>query len=297
MRLHRPEPRGVRLRRSTAGCYDGRLMTRQSERPRVGIPWRTAIEEAEGRRTAYDRYLAAVRAAGGNPVELSLRVSTRELAAQAAALDAFVLPGANADVDPQWYHAERSPLCHPSDPLREQADFAILDTAFAARKPVLAICYGMQSLNVWLGGRLFQDIGEEFEGALTHAWPDRTQPEPFHPVRLADGSRLAGLVASSGNFTSPADTAGVPPAAAAATARRHGEGLQVNSSHHQAVRMLGRELRLAAEAPDGIIEAVELADEGHWVTGVQWHPERMPEDGLTRALFAALIAAAQRVRQ
>jgi putative glutamine amidotransferase len=247
-------------------------MTAAHQRPRVGIPWRLAREEADGRREAYDLYLAAVRAAGGDPVELSLREPVAELAAHATALDAFVLPGAPADVDPQWYHTERSPRCHPSDPLREQADFAILDAAFAARKPVLAICYGMQSLNVWLGGRLFQDIAEEFDGALAHAWPDRSRPEPFHPVRLAEGSRLAALAGGEGAAV-----------------------VEVNSSHHQAVSLLGRELRLAADAPDGVIEAVELADDGHWVTGVQWHPERMAEDAFSRVLFTALLAAAQRV--
>lgn len=260
-------------------------MTAAKQRPRVGIPWRLAREEAEGRREAYDLYLEAVRAGGGAPVELSLRVPAAELAAQAAALDAFVLPGAPADVDPQWYHTERSPLCHPSDPLRERADFTILDAAFAARKPVLAICYGMQSLNVWLGGRLFQDIASEFDGALVHDWADRSRPEPFHPVRLAEGSRVAELAAAAGS-TPPAATEGARPQAGV---------VRVNSSHHQAVSLLGRELRLAADAPDGVIEAIELADAGHWVTGVQWHPERMPEDDLSRALFAALVAAALRV--
>jgi putative glutamine amidotransferase len=266
-------------------------MTAANQRPRVGIPWRTAREEAEGRREAYALYLEAVRAGGGEPVELSLRIPAAELAAQAAALDAFLLPGAPADVDPQWYHTARSPRCHPSDPLRERADFAILDAAFAARKPVLAICYGMQSLNVWLGGRLFQDIAEEFDarrGGLVHAWPDRSRPEPYHPVRLAEGSRLARLGGLAG-------AAGISPAGVAATASRPVEVVQVNSSHHQAVSLLGRELRLAADAPDGVIEAVELAADGHWVTGVQWHPERMPEDALSRALFAAFVAAAHRV--
>jgi putative glutamine amidotransferase len=244
-------------------------MTPANERPRVGVPWRTAIEEAEGRRAAYDRYLAAIRAGGSEPVELSLCAPVAELAAQAASLDALVLPGAPADVDPQWYHTARSPRCHAADPLREQADFALLDAAFAARKPVLAICYGMQSLNVWLGGRLFQDISEEFETAIEHAWPDRSRPEPHHPVRLAPGSRLAALAGAA--------------------------EVRVNSSHHQAVSMLGRGLRLAAEAPDAIIEAVELAADGHWVAGVQWHPERSPDDALTRALFAELTAAAHRV--
>jgi putative glutamine amidotransferase len=236
----------------------------EKPRPRVGISFRTFAEEQAGR--GPDRYAQAVAAAGGEPVMLSLGLPQPRLLELAHLLDAFVLPGTPADVDPAWYHAARHARCGVADPRREQADFTLLDTALAEGKPVLAICYGIQSLNVYLGGTLVQDIVSEVETQIKHDWSDRASgaPEPYHAIRLAAGSRLAKLAGSI--------------------------EVDVNSSHHQALLRLGRELRVAARAPDGIIEAVEWTG-GAWVTGVQWHPERTPGDTLSAALFRELVAA------
>ncbi|MCL6565912.1 MAG: gamma-glutamyl-gamma-aminobutyrate hydrolase family protein [Acidobacteriia bacterium] len=237
--------------------------------PRIGIPWRSREEEQRGERRALQPYLDAVRQAGGEPVEISLTlVESGRLAELAETLDGFLLPGSPADVDPSWYHAERSPHCGPRDAFREQTDFALLDAACTAHQPVLAICYGLQSLNVFKGGRLLQDIAAEVPRALQHEWKRSTgAPEPRHPVEFVAGSRLAELLGSGTT--------------------------EVNSSHHQAVAVVGRELRTVGWAPDGVVEAVEGTAAEHWVVGVQWHPERMPEDPLTRALFAAFVNAAR----
>ena len=233
---------------------------------RVGVPWRTAAEEAAGKRDAYQKYLDCVRAAGGEPVEVSLRSSPAELAELARALDAFVMPGSPADVDPQWYHAPRHSQTADADAPREQADFTLYDHAFSERKPVLAICYGVQSLNVWLGGTLVQDIASQLETDIQHDWDKKSgEPEPHHKIRIEPESELGRL----------------------AGARE----LAVNSSHHQAIKRWGRGLRIGAQSPDAVIEAVELASPGHWVMGVQWHPERAPADELTKALFAGLVQA------
>lgn len=237
---------------------------------RVGVPWRTAAEEAAGKRDAYQKYLDCVRAAGGEPVELSLGMSRERLAEVARQLDAFVLPGSPADVDPQWYHAPRHPQTADADPRREQTDFTIYDHAFAERKPLLAICYGVQSLNVWLGGTLVQDIASELDTDIKHDWEKKSgEPEPHHKIRIEPETELGRL----------------------AGARE----LMVNSSHHQSIQRWGRGLRMGAQSPDAVIEAVELASPGHWVMGVQWHPERAPKDELTKALFDALVAAGRRV--
>ncbi len=236
--------------------------------PRVGIPYRNAQEETEGKREKYDFYVQAVRQAGGEPVEVSLSLPQPQLALVAASLDAVVLTGSPRDVDPAWYHAGRHKESADADPRREQTDFALLDHAFSARKPVLAICYGLQSLNVWLGGRLIQHILDAVENSLQHEWLGRQQgaPEPYHSARIEPGTRLAQLAGA--------------------------EDVRVNSSHHQAVDTPGRGLRIAARAPDGVIEAVEhTGDAAHWVVGVQWHPERMAGDGLARALFRELLAS------
>jgi putative glutamine amidotransferase len=173
-------------------------------------------------------------------------------------------------VDPQWYHSPRHAQTADADAQREQTDFTLYDHAFAERKPVLAICYGVQSLNVWLGGTLVQDIASELDTDIKHEWNRKSgEPEPHHKIRIEPETELGRL----------------------AGARE----LMVNSSHHQSIQRWGRGLRIGAQSPDAVIEAVELASAGHWVMGVQWHPERAPEDALTKALFGALVAAGRRV--
>lgn len=250
--------------------------TSLSTAPRVGIPWRTSYEEEKGITNKLQFYFAAVQESGGEPVLISLKNPADRLAAQLKEFDAFVLPGGPADVNPALYRAARHEKTHEADPHRERTDFAILEYAFASSKPVLAICYGCQSLNVSLGGTLYQDIASELHTNIEHSKeglpPDA--PDPKHAARIEPGGELAQLAAacrlakSSGGFN-----------------------VQVNTSHHQSIRDLGHRLRVAAVAPDGVIEAVEQEPHKHWVVGVQWHPERMKGDPLTSALFRALVQA------
>jgi putative glutamine amidotransferase len=235
-------------------------------RPRVGVSWRTAAEEMRGSRRAYDRYLRAVREAGGEPVEVSLSLSIAELEKAAKSLDAFVLPGSPADVEPRRYGAASQPLTVAPDKKRERIDDLLLDHALATRKPVLAICYGAQLLNVHLHGTLVQDIGSELRSGIDHE-RHSGGPEARHAIRI-EGGHLAEL-----------------PGNAAA---------RVNSSHHQSILKPGRGLRVAARAMDGVIEAIEWTGGPGWVLGVQWHPERMSGDALADALFRRLVTEAQR---
>jgi putative glutamine amidotransferase len=245
------------------------MTTESAGKPRVGIPYRTRKEELASDRSRYDLYVNAVRRAGGVPVEVSLGLPTIPLADMARALDAFVLPGSPADVDPALYGALRHPKCEDADPDRERTDFALLEHSFGAQKPILAICYGIQSLNVFLGGSLIQDVPSEVHSEIRHDWIGRNEgrPEPFHGARLESASRLFDLA----------------------------ETLEatINSSHHQSVLKPGRSLRVTARAPDGVIEALEWTGDTNWVMGVQWHPERMVEtEGLAQALFERLTAMA-----
>ena len=245
-------------------------------RPRVGIPWRTSHEEANRITNKLQYYFAAASGAEGEPVHISLQLSPTELAAQIRELDAFVLPGAPADVNPALYRAARHAKTHDADTNREKTDFAILEHAFACGKPVLAICYGCQSLNVYLGGSLYQDITSELHTNIEHSREGLPSdaPDPIHPARIEPGGEVAQLAAISGH------------------ANQNGTfDVQINTSHHQSVRDLGRGLRAAAIAPDGVIEAVEHEPHKHWVVGVQWHPERMKGDALAAALFRALVQA------
>src|SRR5260370_4771455 len=121
-------------------------------RPRVGIPWRTSHEETNQISNKLQYYFAAVTAAEGEPVPVSLRLSPSDLAAQIKNVDAFVLPGAPADLNPALYRPPRHEKTHDADPPRWKTDFPILAHAFACGKPALAICYGCQSLIGWLRG-------------------------------------------------------------------------------------------------------------------------------------------------
>ncbi len=247
-----------------------------ASRPRVGIPWRTSHEEANRITNKLQYYFAAVTAAEGEPVHVSLQLSPNELAAQIKDLDAFVLPGAPTDVDPALYGAARHEKTHDADTNREKTDFAILEHAFASGKPVLAICYGCQSLNVCLGGSLYQDVTSELHTKIEHSREGLPSdaPDPIHPARIEPGGEIDQLAAISGH-----------------TNQNGAFDVQINTSHHQSVRDLGRGLRVAAIAPDGVIEAVEHEPHKHWVVGVQWHPERMKGDALAAALFRALVQA------
>jgi putative glutamine amidotransferase len=241
-----------------------------SQKPRVGIPYRTRKEELSGERGKYNWYGEAVRLAGGEPVEISLKMPVGDLRGLAVTLDAVVLPGSPTDIDPGLYHAARRPECAESDPDRERTDSALLENAFVEGKPVLAICFGVQSLNVFLSGSLIQDIPSEVRTDIQHKWNrEQGAPEPFHLIRIEPGSRLAQLAGKN--------------------------EARVNSSHHQSVLNPGRHLRVTAQAPDGVIEAVEWTGDANWVTGVQWHPERMiKNDLLAQALFRELVEVARK---
>ncbi len=242
-----------------------------SPKPRVGIPYRTRNEELKGERGKYDIYCQAVLRAGGEPVEVSLALPPNQLRELAGSLDAVVLTGSPADVNPSLYRADRNPASAEADPDRERTDFTLLEHAFAEHKPVLAICYGVQSMNVFLGGTLIQDIPSELHTPIQHPWSNRDKgaQEPFHAAKIEAGSRLRELAGA--------------------------EEIGINSSHHQSILNPGRSLRIAARAPDGVVEAVEWTGDSNWVTGVQWHPERMTEsDLLAQRLFGTLIEVARK---
>lgn len=243
------------------------MSTESSRRPRVGVPYRTRKEELTGQSAKLEKYLSSVRRAGGEPVPVSLALASGELERLARTLDAVVLTGSPADIDPSRFGASRHAKCADPDLDRERTDFALLEHSFAENKPVLAICFGIQSLNVFLGGTLIQDIPSELPSPIKHDREGKGAVETLHTIRIEPGSRLAEMARAS--------------------------EVSVNSSHHQSIREPGRHLRIASRAPDGVIEAVEWTGDTNWVVGVQWHPERMVEtDALAQALFRELVAAA-----
>ena len=245
-----------------------------SQTLRMGIPWRTIDEQRQGERKKLDYYFASVRQAGAEPVDVALDQSNDSLSSQLNDLDGFILPGSPADVDPARYRASTHPKTAPFDANREQTDGQILDHSFKTGKPVLAICFGCQLLNVHLQGTLIQDLKSERPDVLPHGDsdlpPEAKKGDLQHPATFEAGSLLAQL---NGGLTGT-----------------------INSSHHQAIAKPGKDLAVTAYAPDGTIEAVEYKGGSAWVVGVQWHPERMPDDALAQTLFNEFVAAAERAR-
>jgi len=236
---------------------------------RIGVPFRTLAEEraGEAKSKKIEYYYRAIREAGAEPVAISLAQDVAAVRKLAESLDGFVLTGSPSDVNPARYHEQRHAHTAVSDAAREQTDRTLIDHALAAGKPVLGICYGHQLLNVYFGGTLIQDIPSELPQPLQHAKQDGETRDPEHTVKLEPGSRVAALAG--------------------------GAQARVNSSHHQSVREPGKNLRVTAHAPDGVIEALEWTGDGNWILGVQWHPERMEGDAFAAALFRELVVAAR----
>jgi putative glutamine amidotransferase len=152
-------------------------------------------------------------------------------------------------------------------PARDGLEIELVVAALERDTPLLAICRGVQVLNVALGGTLYQDLPDELRGPIAHAQAE-PRSQPTHPVKLlTEGTRL-GLIAGEAE-------------------------LAVNSFHHQGIRRLGEGLREVAWAPDGLVEGIEMAGD-RFVVGVQWHPEDLVgHDPAARKLFAALVDAAR----
>jgi putative glutamine amidotransferase len=209
-------------------------------------------------------YVNAVRQAGGRPVLLPPGGDADEASATVAGLDGLVVSG-GPDTDPVRYGQARHPRTQPSVPVRDAWDLAVTGAALTAGVPLLAICRGMQVLNVCRGGTLHQHVPD----LVGH---DRHEGTPGfyarHRVRVSPDSVLAGILPEPGYF-------------------------EVPTYHHQAVDLPGDGLRAAAWAEDGLIEAVEtgpseLGGLPGFVLGVQWHPEQ----GDDVRLFGALVSAA-----
>ena len=234
-------------------------------RPRIAIPEPSALNP-EYSRNNWPRYAAAIESVGGEAVPIELTATPSEVAQTLASCQGILLPGSGADLNPSKY-GEALNGSNPADPAREAADELLLQDAFNLRKPALCICYGFQSMNVWLGGSLIQDLPSQRPSPVTHG-RIHGQPPPPHPVSLREGSKLAALAAATES--------------------------QVNSSHHQAIARLGDGLHLAATCPvDGVTEAAEMPGAA-FVVGIQWHPERdYPDNPFSQSIFQAFVDAAR----
>jgi putative glutamine amidotransferase len=242
-------------------------------KPHIAIPVPTSGDFAYNQRS-WTQYARAVEQSGGVAVEIPLNLAPAAVADWINTCQGVLLPGSPADVNPQKYGEEAVEACAAVDGARENVDELLIQDAHNLYKPVLAICFGVQILNVWRGGTLLQDltvmpVNHAAGGAVAVA----------HTAAVARKSLLGGLLdrdeaAESGDFLR----------------------LPVNSSHHQAIGIPGDGLRVVGRCPqDGVVEAVEGGQaEEHFVLGVQWHPERSYESSAaSRAIFDRFVAEAK----
>jgi len=205
--------------------------------------------------------------AGANPVLIPSGLPDDVLRGLVQRLDGILFSG-GGDIEPQRYGAETHPSLSYVDPDRDSVEFFLLEKTLQTRLPFLAICRGIQVLNVSLGGTLYIDVPSQIPDALKHNYNPGEIPLDYlaHEVQLERGSRLADIVDIS--------------------------TVEVNSTHHQAIKDLAPGLRPVAYAPDGLIEAVEVNGYGFGL-GLQWHPERLVAHAPMLALFRAFVEAAE----
>lgn len=211
---------------------------------------------------AYTTYVEALRKAGAVPVLVPPQPENANEVVEG--LDGILLAG-GYDCDPTVYGEEAHPSLEPMDPRRQSGDLSLARVARERGIPTLGICLGLQVMNVAAGGTLLQDIPSQIETEIEHV----SEPEDRarHDVHIEQGTRLATIL---GGTTE----------------------MNVNSSHHQAIKDVGDGLRETAHAPDGIVEGLE--DPRHpFYVGVQWHPEDMPGEPSATSIFGAFVEAAR----
>jgi putative glutamine amidotransferase len=256
------------------------MQSKNNGRPRIAIPMPHSFDREYAERSI-PQYERAVEQAGGEPVRIPLDQTQPEVIKLIGHCDAVLLPGSKADVDPARFSTPRSPHTAVADPRRDAIDDLLLRDAYNLRKPVLGICYGLQSLNVYRAGSLIQHIPdflpEELRTRVDHEAGKNVAIA--HAVEIEKGSKLAEIVNGKNRDLSPEGTKLIVP---------------VNSSHHQSANEIGKGLRISARCTDdSIIEALEGTAADHFVLAVQWHPERSIDlDEPSRAIFRALIKAA-----
>jgi putative glutamine amidotransferase len=208
-------------------------------------------------------YATSVEKAGGMPLLLPYRTDLSLIPQLVDTLDGLLFSGGN-DLDPSPWGESYHPQAVPIDPVRQRFELALLQEVERRRMPALGICLGSQLMNIYRGGTLAQFIPEENrQPAIEHRKTNGVVPR--HPITVNPESIVARFIGKT--------------------------DIDANSSHKQAVKRLGRDLRIIATAPDGVIEGVEDPALPLFL-GVQWHPERLHDEDDHLALFRLLVERA-----
>ena len=208
-------------------------------------------------------YLSAVEKSGGMPILTSYgRNNLRELSKRVSGI---LIAGGDFDIHPRHYGEKPIPELGKIKPERTKCETEVLQWALQRDLPVLGICGGMQLINVVFGGSLYQDLPRQLPEAHHHG--KKRRGEKKHPVLINAESRLFRIMKTRKTM--------------------------VNSTHHQAVKVLGRGILACAHSPDGVTEAIE-SDSHLFVLGVQWHPERLMNITAQKRIISAFIRAAKK---
>lgn len=234
---------------------------KMNKRARIGVTMR--IEHATDRFYLSRHYSEAIEAAGGAPVHISLIPNFDYIDSVVDGLDGILLPGSDSDVDPLKYGQQPHPALGSVHTIKDETDLLVIEAAERRQTPLLAICYGMQVLNVSRGGTLIQDLKSQVPDAIKHE-QGVPRDRASHRVKLLENTRLSNI-------------AGALDAV-------------VNSHHHQGVESVGANLIATAWATDGVIEALEDPRSDRFVMAVQWHPELgWKDDEFSRRLFKSFV--------
>ncbi|MFN8377650.1 MAG: gamma-glutamyl-gamma-aminobutyrate hydrolase family protein [Anaerolineae bacterium] len=236
-------------------------------RPLIGITAASFIVKGKPYHRGYAPNSGAIAAAGGLPVYVPPGLDDDVLRDLYSRLDGLLLPG-GPDVRPDRYGQAQHPMTQVIDDPRDTLEITLAQWAFEDDVPVFGICRGHQVLNVALGGTLVQDIPSIVGDNLTHDISDDTpRSTRMHDVDIDADSRLSGILGTT--------------------------HVSVNSIHHQSVLEVAPAARVTANAPDGVIEALEVPGKP-FMLSVQWHPEDLYSNDPTMArLFESFIAAAR----
>lgn len=208
-------------------------------------------------------YIQAVVDAGGAPVLIPSALASGSWDALYTHLDGILFAG-GGDISLEHFEGDDHPRIDGVDPERDAVELAMLQAAVKDDKPFLGICRGIQVVNVGLGGTLYTHIPDQFPKAIDHTYPGNMRMTLAHKVMVESGTHLADIVRV--------------------------RTLMVNSLHHQGLKNLAKDLRVAARASDGLVEAVELPDHPFGLA-IQWHPEWLTDQLPTQALFRAFVDA------
>lgn len=217
--------------------------------------------------TVRAEYVRAVECVGGCAIMLPYTRDEGAIDRFVELCDGFIFAG-GADVEPERYGEEKREVCGATTPYRDEVELLAFPKIFASGKPIIGICRGCQLINVALGGTLYQDLPSELGTGERHRDPDRSKTAR-HSVRLTKESRLCAELGR--------------------------ERIETNSIHHQAIKRLGDGLVADAFADDGVIEGA-VHSSHPYLCIYQWHPERMCDSEVGRAVFAAHVREAAKER-